>query len=64
MAESVRRPGAVATAIDYRVVSPVFDHQGLVAKSVESGAGREVSIRDLSGRVTAKGRVEVEESRK
>jgi 3-methylfumaryl-CoA hydratase len=62
MAESVRRTGASATAIDYRVVAPLFDHQGLVARCTGSGSTREASIRDLSGRVTAKASVEVKET--
>lgn len=62
MAESVRRTGALATAIDYRVVSPLLDHQGLVARSIGSGSLRDVSVRDLGGRVTANGRVEVKDT--
>jgi 3-methylfumaryl-CoA hydratase len=62
MAESVRRTGAATTAIEYRVVSPLFDHQGLVARSSDSGSVRKVSIRDLGGRVTANGHVHVEEA--
>lgn len=57
MAESVRRTGVTATAIDYRVVAPLFDHQGLVARNAGSGSLREATIRDLGGRVTAYGRV-------
>jgi 3-methylfumaryl-CoA hydratase len=57
MAESARRAGATATAIDYRLVSPLFDHQGLVVRSTGSGSPREVSVRDRGGRVTAKGRL-------
>jgi 3-methylfumaryl-CoA hydratase len=63
MAESVRRTGALAMAIGYRVVSPLLDHQGLVARSIGSGSLREVSVRDLGGRVTANGRVEVKDTR-
>ena len=54
MAEFVRRAGATATAIDYRLVSPLFDHQGLVV----NGSLREVSVRDHGGRITATGRVQ------
>ena len=59
MAEAVRRTGKTPTAIDYRFVAPLFDHQGLVASSTGSGPLREVSIRDHGGRVTANGRVRV-----
>lgn len=55
MAESVRRTGATATAIEYRVVAPLFDHQGLVVSST----GSEASVRDLFGRVTARAHVEL-----
>ncbi|WP_327104830.1 FAS1-like dehydratase domain-containing protein [Nonomuraea glycinis] len=58
MAESVRRTGVTATSLDYRLVSPLFDHQGLIVSSVESGSGHAVIVRDLGGRVTAKGQVE------
>jgi len=57
MAECVRGKGVPATAIDYRLVSPLFDHQGLVARGVLNGSGHEVSVRDLGGRITAKGHV-------
>jgi 3-methylfumaryl-CoA hydratase len=59
MAESVRRTGVTATSLDYRLVSPLFDHQGLIVSGVESGSGHAVIVRDLGGRVTAKGQVEV-----
>ncbi|MDQ7907438.1 MaoC family dehydratase N-terminal domain-containing protein [Phytohabitans sp. ZYX-F-186] len=58
MAECVRRTGVVATAIDYRLVAPLFDHQGLVTRSTQAGSSREVSVRDLSGRITANGNVQ------
>jgi 3-methylfumaryl-CoA hydratase len=59
MAESVRRTGATATSIDYRFLSPLFGHQGLVASSTGTGPIRTASVRDLAGRVTATGRVAV-----
>ncbi|MFF5250091.1 MaoC family dehydratase N-terminal domain-containing protein [Streptosporangium sp. NPDC000095] len=57
MAECVRGKGVLATAIDYRLVAPLFDHQGLVARGVVTASGHEVSVRDLGGRITAKGQV-------
>jgi 3-methylfumaryl-CoA hydratase len=57
MAEAVRRTRADATAIGYRLVAPLFDHQGLVVQSVEAGSGWEVSVRDLGGRTTATGQI-------
>jgi len=58
MAESVRRARRTASAIDYRVVSPLFEHQGLLIRSEESASATDVSVLDFSGRVTATGRVE------
>ncbi|WP_432827266.1 FAS1-like dehydratase domain-containing protein [Dactylosporangium sp. CA-092794] len=57
MAECVRGTGALATAIDYRLLAPLFDHQGLVARAGPAGPDRAVSVRDLSGRVTARAQV-------
>lgn len=54
MAETVRATGATATSIGYRVVAPLFDHQGLVVRAIGDG----VSVRDHSGRITATGQVE------
>ncbi|MFJ7217416.1 MaoC family dehydratase N-terminal domain-containing protein [Amycolatopsis sp. NPDC098790] len=59
MAEAVRGTGAPAAAIDYRVVAPLFDHQGLVVRSPGIGSSRSVSVRDHSGRVTATAQVEM-----
>ena len=56
MAESIRRRGSNVRTIDYRVVAPLFDYQGLVATNPQSGI---VSIRDASGRISATGRIEV-----
>jgi 3-methylfumaryl-CoA hydratase len=57
MAEFVRKTATPATAIDYRLVAPLFDHQGLVVKSTGPDT---VAVRDLGGRVTATARVTVE----
>jgi 3-methylfumaryl-CoA hydratase len=59
MAECVRRKGYVATALDYRLVAPLFDHQGLVARATACDSGHSVSVRDTGGRVTAQGQVKV-----
>jgi 3-methylfumaryl-CoA hydratase len=59
MAECVRGTGAHVMAIDYRLVAPLFDHQGLIARAVPADPGRAVSIRDLNGRITAQGQVRI-----
>jgi 3-methylfumaryl-CoA hydratase len=59
MAESVRRSGAQGVAIDYRLVAPLIDHQGLVVGCTSDGDVRDTTIRDVGGRITARGRAEV-----
>jgi 3-methylfumaryl-CoA hydratase len=49
MAEAARARG-FGTACEYRLVAPLFEHQGLVA----AFDGGEASVRDLSGRTTAR----------
>ena len=49
MAEAARARGVTATAFAYRLVAPLFEHQGLVAD-------RRQLARDLSGRQTARPR--------
>ena len=56
MAESARRAGtgtAVGTVCDYRLVSPLFDFQGLIVGPGAEPGSRQV--RDRHGRVTAMG---------
>jgi 3-methylfumaryl-CoA hydratase len=48
MAEAARAVGATA-ACEYRLVAPLFEHQGLVVRFADAQA----SVRDLSGRTTA-----------
>jgi 3-methylfumaryl-CoA hydratase len=57
MAEAARAQGigSVRQAFDYRLVSPLFDHQGLIAKATPDGARVETSVRDRFGRHTAQG---------
>lgn len=58
MAEAARERGASGrVSIDYRLVSPLLDHQGLVVSATAEGAGWRTRARDLSGRETACGRV-------
>ncbi|MFT4011422.1 MAG: hypothetical protein QM655_15410, partial [Nocardioidaceae bacterium] len=62
MAEAARRAGmdtTEAVALDYRLVAPLVDRQGLVARIEEDDdrAGTLLAIRDLAGRVTARGRL-------
>ena len=49
MAEAARARG-LGTACEYRLVAPLFEHQGLVVRF----DGQQASVRDLSGRQTAK----------
>ncbi|GHE89142.1 hypothetical protein GCM10017786_21520 [Amycolatopsis deserti] len=42
-------------AFSYRLVSPLFDHQGLVVAAVEDADGVTTTARDLHGRQTATG---------
>jgi 3-methylfumaryl-CoA hydratase len=60
IAEAARARGA-ATApgvtFDYRIVAPLFDYQGLIVR-VPPGAGRLYgTVRDISGRQTARGTI-------
>ncbi|OXM46407.1 FAS1-like dehydratase domain-containing protein [Amycolatopsis alba] len=58
MAEAARRQGISGRlAFDYRLVSPLFDHQGMVVQA-EAGAEETVTaVRDRHGRRTATGTV-------
>ena len=60
MAEAVRARGVrtdAGTSMDYRLVAPLYDDQGLVASVVAAGLDLVTSVRDSSGRRTAHGRV-------
>ncbi|MBE2320750.1 mesaconyl-C4 CoA hydratase [Solirubrobacter sp. CPCC 204708] len=50
MAELARARGMAATVCEYRLVAPLFEHQGLVV----GFADRHASVRDLGGRQTAR----------
>ena len=59
MAEAARAAGRTVGAdvsFDYRLISPLFDHQGLVVSAVTGADGVTVTAaRDLHGRQTASG---------
>lgn len=56
MTEAARAGGCHGDQFfDYRLVSPLFDHQGLVARAVEEGGRVVTSVRDRHGRQTATG---------
>src|SRR5690348_15421361 len=55
MAELARRSGVPASEYSYRLVSPLYDDQGLVVSAVPDGDATRVSCRDAAGRVTATG---------
>jgi 3-methylfumaryl-CoA hydratase len=57
MAEAARAAGLATepgTTCRYRLVSPLFDHQGLVARADRDGPGLTATVRDLGGRTTAR----------
>ena len=56
MAELARRSGVtLPSEYSYRLVSPLYDDQGLVVSAVPDGDAMRVSCRDAAGRVTATG---------
>lgn len=60
MAESARARGVGTTHgvnFDYRLVAPLFDHQGLVSSAEADGDTFRTAIRDVTGRKTAKGTI-------
>lgn len=61
MAEAARAQGVAGTRMrmTYRLVAPLFDHQGMVVEAVRDDAGFRTSVRDDAGRTTAEGTVTV-----
>jgi 3-methylfumaryl-CoA hydratase len=56
MAEAARARGCAGNLFfDYRLVSPLFDHQGLIAQATAEAAETTTAVRDLHGRTTAVG---------
>jgi 3-methylfumaryl-CoA hydratase len=55
MAELARRSGVSFGEYSYRLVSPLYDGQGLVVSAFPDGEAVRVSCRDAAGRVTATG---------
>ena len=55
MAELARRSGMPASEYSYRLVSPLYDDQGLVVSASLDGDTMRVSCRDAAGRLTATG---------
>ena len=55
MAELARRSGRLASEYSYRLVSPLYDDQGLVVTAARDGDATRVSCRDRLGRTTATG---------
>jgi 3-methylfumaryl-CoA hydratase len=61
MAEAVRRRrGAieVGETFHYRLVSPLYEHQSFIVGAEDTGTRIETSVRDESGRHTARGTVD------
>ncbi|OLF10849.1 FAS1-like dehydratase domain-containing protein [Actinophytocola xanthii] len=58
MAEAARARGLTGNlAFEYRLVAPLFDHQGLVARADPGPETTTTAVRDLHGRRTATGTV-------
>jgi 3-methylfumaryl-CoA hydratase len=57
MAELARRAGPVPAEYSYRLVSPLYDGQGLVVSAAADEDAVRVSCRDAAGRVTATGAI-------
>lgn len=60
MAEAARARGwhtGAGLTFDYRLVSPLFEHQGMIARGVPECAGLRMSVRARTGRQTATGLV-------
>lgn len=55
MAEAARARGRGGGDFEYRLVSPLFDFQGMVVNAVPDGSSTATTVRDLSGRQTATG---------
>lgn len=56
MAEAARARGcAGALSFEYRLVAPLFDHQGMVVRAVSDGHTTTTAVRDRYGRQTATG---------
>ncbi|GAB3562248.1 MaoC family dehydratase N-terminal domain-containing protein [Amycolatopsis endophytica] len=56
MAEAARAAGCGGDQVlDYRLVSPLFDHQGLIARAEEGSGETATAVRDIHGRRTATG---------
>ncbi|USX53945.1 MaoC family dehydratase N-terminal domain-containing protein [Lentzea sp. HUAS12] len=58
MAEAARARGCAGDQhFDYRLISPLFAHQGLIAKAEKTSEATTTSVRDRYGRVTATGQL-------
>jgi 3-methylfumaryl-CoA hydratase len=56
MAEAARAAGCGGDQLfDYRLVSPLFDHQGLITRADKGTGGTATAVRDVHGRQTATG---------
>lgn len=56
MAEAARAKGFTEQVVfDYRLVAPLFDHQGMVVRAQKDGATMATTVRDANGRQTAIG---------
>ena len=64
MAEAARARGYHgAPSFEYRLTSPLFDHQGLIARAAPAPDATATSVRDRYGRQTAQGRLQITPAR-
>jgi 3-methylfumaryl-CoA hydratase len=59
MAEAARARGCGGQFFEYRLTSPLFDHQGLVVKAVPGPGSTTTAVRDVHGRQTALGTLQI-----
>lgn len=58
MAEAARAQGCTGDQrFEYRLLSPLFDHQGMVVKAVPGAESTTTGVRDVYGRQTASGTI-------
>ena len=55
MAEAARALDSACQTFDYRLVAPLFDHQGMIVKAEPGPDSTMTSVRDVFGRQTATG---------
>jgi 3-methylfumaryl-CoA hydratase len=57
MAEAARARGYSGQYFEYRLISPLFDHQGAVVRAIREGNTTKTAVQDVYGRQAATGRL-------